>query len=84
MREKLRQARTAAGMTQETTAARLGITSRYYQSIEYGVNTGRAALWDALEDLFKIPQRDLRANSAKGARNRKKADIVKKTTNTLL
>ena len=67
MRERLKEARTAAGMTQEATAARLGITSRYYQCIEYGENTGRAQLWDALEDLFKVPQRELRANSATGA-----------------
>ena len=64
MREKLRQARIAAGMTQEATAARLVITSRYYRRIEKGDCTGRAPLWDALEDLFKVPQRELREDAA--------------------
>ncbi len=67
MREKLREAREAAGMTQEATAARLGVTLRHYQRLEYGESTGRAPLWDALEDLFKVSQRELRANSATGA-----------------
>ena len=64
MREKLRQARIAAGMTQAETAARLIVSTRYYQKLEFGERTGRAPLWDALEDLFKVPQRELREDAA--------------------
>lgn len=62
MRKILKAARLKAGMTQREMAARLNVTERYYQKIEAGDNTGRAALWDALEDLFKVPQRELRRN----------------------
>ncbi len=39
MRERLRDARAAAGMTQQAVADRLGIGLRYYQKIEAGTST---------------------------------------------
>lgn len=60
MRENLKNARKAAGMTQKQVAEYLGITEQYYQSLEYGKRIGRIEMWDKLEDLFKIHQRKLR------------------------
>ena len=60
MRENLKKARKEAGMTQKQVAEYLGISERYYQHIEIGQRNGNFALWDALEDLFKIHQRKLR------------------------
>lgn len=62
MRTKLKHTRQAAQMTQKQTAAALGICERYYQDIEAGKKGGKAALWDKLEDLFRVPQRTLREN----------------------
>ena len=59
-RERLREARKAAGMTQQQVADRLGISLRYYQNIEAGDRTGDFEIWDALEDLFSTHQRELR------------------------
>ena len=60
MREKLKEARRAAGMTQQQMADRLGITIVYYQKIEAGSRTGDFAIWDELEDVTGIHQRKLR------------------------
>lgn len=62
-RENLKKARQAAGLTQQQVAERLGIKSRAYQNIEYGITLGSIKHWDALEDLFQIPQRKLRENT---------------------
>lgn len=59
-REALRAARAAAGMTQQAVADELGISLRHYQGIESGSTIGRIELWDALEDLFSVHQRELR------------------------
>ena len=59
-REKLKAARTAKGMTQQQVADELGIGVRYYQSIEAGEKTGSFDIWDELEDMFSIHQRELR------------------------
>ncbi len=59
-RENLKKARRDAGMTQKQVAKYLGISERYYQHIEAGRRTGDFTLWDMLEDLFKIHQRELR------------------------
>lgn len=61
MRENLRQARKAKGMTQQEMADKLGISLRYYQQIEAGDRTGDFVIWDALEDITGIHQRILRA-----------------------
>jgi Uncharacterized protein conserved in bacteria len=60
MRENLKKARLDMGMTQQAMADRLFITLRYYQKIESGDALGAISLWDAMEDLFLISQRDLR------------------------
>lgn len=60
MRENLRQARKAAGLTQQAMADKLGISLRYYQNIEAGDRTGDFEIWDALEDITGVHQRVLR------------------------
>lgn len=62
MRENLRAARKAAGLTQQQLADELGITVFAYKRIEYGQRIGRIETWDKLEDLFGIHQRKLREN----------------------
>ena len=64
MRENLRAARKAKGMTQQVMADQLGISLRYYQNIESGTRTGDFAIWDELEDITGIHQRKLREISA--------------------
>ena len=60
MRKRLKEARQRAGMTQKQVAEYLGISETHYQKIEYGKIMGKIAMWDKLEDLFKIHQRKLR------------------------
>lgn len=60
MRENLRNARKAAGLTQQQMADKLGISTRAYQDIESGKYEGKIKHWDLLEDLFGIHQRILR------------------------
>ena len=63
MRENLRKARKAAGMTQQAMADKLKISLVYYQKIEAGDRTGDYWIWDTLEDITGIHQRILRATS---------------------
>lgn len=60
MRNNLRAARKAKGMTQKQVAEYLGIGVRAYQHIEKGVYIGKIEHWDKMEDLFGIHQRILR------------------------
>ena len=60
MRRNLKEARQKAGMTQQQVADALGICLVYYQKIEQGSRTGDFEIWDALEDLFSLHQRELR------------------------
>lgn len=60
MRDNLKQARKAAGLTQQAMADKLGISLRYYQQIESGDRTGDFEIWDNLEDITGIHQRILR------------------------
>ena len=60
MRENLRNARKAAGMTQQQLADKLRISLTHYQNIEYGKALGSIKLWDDLEDITGINQRVLR------------------------
>ena len=62
MRRNLKEARQAAGMTQQEVADKLNIGLRYYQMIEAGERTGDFIIWDSLEDLLNIHQRILREN----------------------
>ena len=63
IRENLRAARKAAGLTQQALADRLGISLRQYQQIEYSERKGAFEVWDALEDILGIHQRILRESS---------------------
>ena len=63
MRKNLKEARQKAGMTQKQVAEYLGIGERRYQDIEYGKTLGSIKHWDALEDLFQVPQRQLRKDN---------------------
>lgn len=60
MRENLRNARKAAGMTQRQVAEYLRVSERHYKFMESGHTTGNVELWDKLEDLFNVHQRVLR------------------------
>ena len=60
MRENLRNARKAAGMTQQQVADKLGIGLRHYKKIERVETLGSISLWDDLEDITGINQRVLR------------------------
>lgn len=60
MRKRLKDARQAAGMTQQQMADKLGISLRYYKLIESGDRTGDFTIWDALEDITGVHQRVLR------------------------
>ena len=63
VRENLKSARKAKGMTQQAVADYLGITLRHYQKIEYEEIKGSCEIWDALEDLLGVHQRILRISS---------------------
>ncbi len=60
MRKNLQEARQKAGMTQKDVAEYLRISETHYQKIEYGNIIGKITMWDMLEDLFNVPQRNLR------------------------
>lgn len=60
MRKNLKEARTAAGLTQRQIADKLDISLVYYQKIEAGDRTGDFRIWDTLEDITGIHQRKLR------------------------
>ena len=47
MRENLKNARKAAGLTQQAMAEKLGLTLRHYQKIEYEEVSGSFEVWDA-------------------------------------
>ena len=46
--------------SQKQVAEYLHISERMYQRLEEGSALGKITHWDALEDLFEIPQRQLR------------------------
>lgn len=60
MRKKLKEARMAAGLTQQQMAERLGVGLRHYKKIESGESEGSIRVWDTLEDITGIHQRKLR------------------------
>ena len=63
VRENLKNARKAAGLTQQAMADKVGLTLNHYQKIEYEKLGGSFEVWDALEDLLGVHQRILRASS---------------------
>lgn len=60
MRKNLKEARAAAGLTQQQMADKLGVSLRQYQRIEAGSSNGSFENWDALEDILGTHQRKLR------------------------
>lgn len=60
MRENLKNARKAVGLTQQAITEKLGIHERYYKSLESGERLGGIWMWDKLEDLLGVNQRVLR------------------------
>lgn len=70
MRPNLKQARLDKGMTQQQVADHLGISLRYYQNLEAGDRNGDFEIWDGLEDLFSIHQRELRRLDPGGSQQR--------------
>lgn len=60
MRENLRAARKAAGLTQQALADKLGVVLRHYKKIESGDTLGSIRIWDELEDILRVNQRVLR------------------------
>lgn len=60
MRENLKNARKAAGLTAQQTAEKICVTLRHYRKLESGDTLGSVTVWDALEDLFNLNQRFLR------------------------
>ena len=63
MREKLCNARKSLGKTQREIALMLEISEVYYRKIEAGTREGKARLWDKLQELFGLDQRELRKNT---------------------
>ncbi len=60
MRTQLRKARQDHCFTQAALAARIGISARMMRAIESGTRTGSSWIWDTLEDILGVPQRQLR------------------------
>lgn len=60
MRNNLKAARRALGLTQQALADELGLNDRYYKAIESGEKLGAIWIWDKLEDITGIHQRILR------------------------
>lgn len=63
MRRILRGERIVRGLSQKDVANHLGISERSYSFLECGTRKGSIETWDALEDMFEIPQRQLRSNT---------------------
>ena len=59
-REILKKARKEKGLTQKYVAKYLNMELSSYKAIEGGWRTGYVEMWDKLEDLFNIHQRQLR------------------------
>ena len=60
MRDNLKKARRSIGLSQQNVADLLGVDLRYYKYIESGERLGAIWLWDLLEDITGVHQRELR------------------------
>ena len=60
VRKNLKEARQAAGLTQQQMADKLGVGLRHYKKIESGETLGSIEMWDMMEDIFNVHQRKLR------------------------
>ena len=56
----LRKYRLERGWTQEFVAKKIGVNKVTIHDLETGKRMGSIRVWDALEDLFEVPQRQLR------------------------
>lgn len=70
MRHTLIDSRIKLGYTVSQLAEKLEISERFYRYIEHGTREGKGYIWDALETIFNIPQRQLRENSTQEYCNR--------------
>jgi len=61
MRGKLKSIREDRGLTQVQVAFSIGCSIRMYRFIEAGQREGKGWIWDALQDMFSVDQRELRA-----------------------
>ena len=60
-RWQLHLERTKRGFTQEQIARKLGLSKQGYNNSELGRRGASTEVWDALEDMFGVDQRVLRA-----------------------
>jgi DNA-binding XRE family transcriptional regulator len=60
MRQTLKEARARADKTQKEIAFAIGISESMYKAIEAGQREGKGYIWDQLQELFHIDQKDLR------------------------
>jgi transcriptional regulator with XRE-family HTH domain len=60
MRPNLIKARQAQGFTQEELGRLIGLTKKSVSDLERNHVDGKICTWDALEDILKVPQRELR------------------------
>jgi transcriptional regulator with XRE-family HTH domain len=60
MRKNLINAREGAQLSPREISKLLGITERFYRYIENGDREGKGYIWDRLQDLFHIDQKELR------------------------
>lgn len=59
MRTMLINARKLKNLTQKRVADKVGISERFYQSLEYGTKQAGVIIWDKLEDLLEVSHRVL-------------------------
>jgi len=63
MRDGLKIIREDRGLTQGQVVTSIGCSIRMYRFIEAGQREGKGWIWDALQDLFGVNQRELRATT---------------------
>lgn len=73
--------RTKHGFTQEQIAQKLGISKQGYNRIELGRRGASPEIWDALEDMFGVDQRELRAGVPNRGRRGRAYDGLPKRDN---
>ena len=58
-RIKLKVLRVSKNLTQEETAARLGVSRNMYMEIESGNRDGKHLFWDKVQQEFDIPSSEM-------------------------
>lgn len=77
-RLNLLNARINKDFTQQEVADIIGVSKQHYSRIENGQQVGSVEIWDTLEDLFQIPQRQLREVEEQPSCNLTKKNIIPK------